>query len=36
MFKTVWTNTKDCYLRAITSINFQINKLSIREDLIRD
>lgn len=36
MFKSTWSSSKDCYLRAITSIDFQANKLAAKEDLIRD
>ncbi len=36
MFRNNWSSFKDCYLRAINSINFQTNKLSAKEDLIRD
>jgi 3-phenylpropionate/cinnamic acid dioxygenase small subunit len=36
MFKSTWESSKECYLRAITSINFQNNKLSIKENYIRD
>lgn len=36
MFRDTWSGLKDCYLLAITSINFQANKLAAKEELIRD
>lgn len=36
IFRDTWSSLKDCYLRAITSINFQANKLAAKEELIRD
>jgi hypothetical protein len=36
MFKATWSSSKDCYLRAITSINFQTARLAAKEELIRD
>lgn len=35
-FKSTWESSKECYLRAITSINFQNSRLSAKETYIRD